>query len=1255
MSGQQPQGGSSSGKVFIPPRRNVPPARLARGGTTQQPQQQYTPPPYEINRSATVPSPGPGPHIAPRVSSGATVSIPSRGASALAFPGAPPIPPGGRNSFLPPPRRTVPVSSPYSHQQQGYPLQFPNPQPNQRQSVQVPRPTTTYGYPNGTYQSLDPYQQQQYSQQQQQFPSNPYQHAAIPQAYTPFTTSTDMPYVPSTQAFPEPQFFQNNQDAPDLPRRPLSFADSPESQARPHRHSISEASSHSDPFDDTIDNPRLARQGSDPSVRSGAPFIPPRSSAFMIPCRNASVQRPNIDTLLDEGATAYAAPRHDVEEALGKWRQARELAVKEKDLLREAKALSNMGCALRSLGHLQESLSDLRESWDLSTRYVEEAAWKSNSLWLQLVMRHADIDSDVEPEDGVGPGLNMGVGGNHSTTSSLSSLSTAARGIDVALDASQGPPIVVWFLQLTTNLGNAHYCLGQYQEAIQYHDMCKRLAEAVLEEYPLPAQFTLGNLQRTTSSASLPKVASIASLRADSSGSVAGSTTDAETGSTQSAAFSDAGPSTKTKIKLSYLHRQTLLAESRSLTHLGLCHQQLGLDDEALATHKQAESIVTFYSARLLLASTSTRKASLSSNPQDISTEVSAAEAATLANLGTSYYAKGRIPLALDCHDRAAKLYANIGDRIGRAKEEANLGCLSVEVGKVVNALQWANEIKGPLASSDGAAADNLDECRKYWGPPRLETVNWATGAPDEHAPEILGQPLFDQGILALYEVEKLFRESHDWIGRDFVMANLAVGYVLLHQPYLALYYLSRLVHEPTHDVSVVPPAHLFTPGADGIRPHDPARSDSLDAEGKEPPVGAIAAFLYPHVYFTLTQALFVLTRLQQENPSRPLFPPASAGTLDHGTGIPVMALEPVRRLFRAMDLPVHLEPTSLNDSVLTELLEGCRAALDAILKIRVHTVETLLYSGSTGVGSAAAVAAVPAAGMTLDASKGGLDMVKQKGAVTAITGGKVAWLVASAENSGSERVTDAFRRLYYEEAGGAFAKSAKDVLGFHMDRAPSIAPVNGHHQQHGVAARDSYAEPLPVQIPHASVKLDPLAGEGVVGIVLKALHRLGLDAAGGIESAPIPPTSTASSGNAVYPVLLAPLCALTADLTAHAQSTHARHLAAGLDLPALLGVPRTSVSATSSTLHHPPRTRLLAAATTIYASSIGVCAECAKTFASDLAPPEGQDVRDVVFVPPGVRKSQGPAVGSTAAAAGGSSVGLFPCAHFSWSDLPPV
>ncbi|KAJ3048645.1 hypothetical protein HK097_010354 [Rhizophlyctis rosea] len=511
---------------------------------------------------------------------------------------------------------------------------------------------------------------------------------------------------------------------PPARRRPSSIADASALYSYPEQQPPRPTS-----FDET--RPFLENHVGD--TRTTGPTIPKRLGS------NVPI---TVDDLLDAGGTAFAAPRHNVEEALAKWRQARNLAIEKGDLIREAKALSNIGAALRVQGRLNESLNELRTAWDVTTRYVQSVSGRSSSLWLQLVMRHADIDSDTE---GAAEVINY----------------AAVNGDKGGMDIASGPPIVVWYLQLTTNLGNGHFSLGQFQEAIQYYDMCRRMAEAVMEEYPLPASCPTPALSRNISGASA------GSVKVGTPGTPKDDKEDP---------FGTATPSSPSpRIKLSYLHRQTLLAHARALSHLGLCHQQLGLDEEALDNNLKAESLVTFYSNRAQLSqSFQTRRSSLS-HPYSQHLEVQAAEAAIIANVGTSYHAKGRLPTALQYHERSLKLFRNLPDEHGIAKQSINVGCLYMEVGKTLNTLHWIRDMDVASNHGVGGGDAELEACKRYWGPPRLDGVNIGEGAADEGAPEVAGKGMFDMGMVALYEEERVFRIHSDWTGLMCVWLNLGM------------------------------------------------------------------------------------------------------------------------------------------------------------------------------------------------------------------------------------------------------------------------------------------------------------------------------------------------------------------------------------------------------------------------------------------------------------------------------------------------
>ncbi|KAJ3044325.1 hypothetical protein HDV00_002645 [Rhizophlyctis rosea] len=944
MSNPPPRPGASSG-VYIPPRRNAP-VRPSPNGGPMPGAAGHGPP------MGAYPS-NPAVMIHPRT--GSAVNIPARNLSAAGLPER-----SGSVSrpFQAPPRTVIP------HYPGGVPTTqaYVPPHP----SSYTPSPTTPYGYPapynqppNGYAPSAGPYTPPAYNTptggyvQPGSYGGGGYvQPGANSGGYVqpgsaPLRPSnTPAPRVASLIAsnnYPNHNFAPEQASPVDqLPRRrPSSIADASSlyNYAEPSTPRPTSFDETARPFD---------AYGTEPA-RTGGPTIPKRLGS------NVPI---TVDDLLDAGGAAFAAPRHNIEEALAKWRQARNLAVENRDYIREAKALANIGAALRVQGKLNDSLNELRTAWDVTTRYVTSASARQSSVWLQLVMLHADIDSDTESAE----------------DPSFSSVGGGDKGPDV----SQGPPIVVWYLQLTTNLGNAHFSLGQYQEAIQYHDMCRRLAEAVMEEYPLPASCPPPALRsassKSTSSTDTPPPSTPVSERADS--------------------FASSAPTlvNSPRIKLSYLHRQTLLAHARALTHLALCHQQLGLDDEALDNNLKAELLVTFYSNKAQLSqSFQTRRSSLST-PYSQHLEVQAAEAAIIANVGTSYHAKGRLPSALSHHEKALKLFRNLPDEQGIAKESINVGCLYMEVGKILNSLHWIRDMD--VASHHGGEGQ-LEACKRYWGPPRLDGVNIGEGAVDEGAPEIAGKGMFDMGMVALYEEERVFRIHNDWHGLMCVWLNLAVGYVLLHQPYLALYYLAKMTPDPdasattTSALSSTPPTH-HTPQI--LRRHP----------------GSIPHFLHPHIHFTLCQTLFILTRMQEFHPEQPLFPePEGDAIPDHGTKLPVMDPALLRSLMEFLGVDSvgnNFSPATLNQESVIGMLERCKSVLHEVERVRSQVAQILLAGGGVG-----------------------FDVVKQKGVVGMSTEGKVEWSLGGV--NGFEGHYGRAGELF--EAGGGRGRMCGEFVGF--------------------------------------------------------------------------------------------------------------------------------------------------------------------------------------------------------------------------------
>ncbi|KAJ3290740.1 hypothetical protein HK104_006546 [Borealophlyctis nickersoniae] len=905
----------------IPPRQNngvfIPPRRVATGNTGTP----YYGAPIEPGAVRTPGAP-PGPIVvAPRIDSAGSVNIPRRNASAQGIPERQASVNPNRTTFQPPPRTVIPNYGNSVYVQPG----------SYAQPGAYAQPQGGYHQPAGGYVQPAGYS----------LPSRP----SISSGPAPRVTSLGAaPNYESPQIYIPPH--NNAQASPPLTETHYVASD-------PNSHSRRPSSVHSvnEPDSPSV-YPRGPSFDDEPRPGYGA-FVNQR---LQIRKRETSLQPITVDDLLDSGGEAFAAPRHNIEEALAKWRQARSLAVEKKDLLREAKALSNIGCALRVQGRLEESLSELLAAWEATTHYVIDASQRFSSLWLQLVMLHADIDGDAE---------GYGDGGQRP--------SSIHEGRDGAHEVSQGPPIVVWFLQLTTNLGNAYYSLGNYSDAIHYHDMCRRLAEAVLEEYPLPATFGMP----------LSRVASTASVN---SGTTLVGASDTNGDNRRDST------STKAKIKLSYLHRQTLLAQARALSHLGLCHQQLGLDDEALSCQLQAEAIVTFYSTRAQQSHSSQTRRSSATQTHVEHMEVQVAEASIVANVGTAHHAKGRILSALQYHERAGNFFRAIPDGLNSSKETANVGCLYMEVGKTINSLQWIRSMEMAGSNTGGGDAE-LFACKRFWGPPRLDHVNMGSGAVDESAAaEMAGKSMFDQGMVSLYEEARVLRAQNDWFGMVFIWANLAVGYVMLNQPYLALYYLSKLTQE----------VHLDTPPSP---PHTPPIARRA---------ARIPEVLRPHVYFALSQALFLLTRMQDFDLTQPLFPDPVDGVIpDHGTTLPVMDGELMRQVLASLGAEM-IDPNSLNNHTVLGLLDGCKRVLDELKSVRSQAAATLYASGSAT-----------------------FDTQRQRSVLTEAARGKIEWARAGKRSCGTNERTG-----HYVESRNALLNAAREMASTVRGEEPSAGTL---------------------------------------------------------------------------------------------------------------------------------------------------------------------------------------------------------------------
>ncbi|KAJ1565829.1 hypothetical protein HK096_009221 [Nowakowskiella sp. JEL0078] len=459
------------------------------------------------------------------------------------------------------------------------------------------------------------------------------------------------------------------------------------------------------------------------------------------------------------------------EEAISKWQSAIEAASLEGDLLRESKASCAMSVAYRILGYYDEALQYVQLSWKLSCSFVDEAQKISASLWVDLVSHCIELNSDLLAQS---TGKRKDVNMPHPYVSN-------------PVKEMQGPAIVVWFMQLTTAFGNAYYALGKHELSIRWHDICLSLADKVYEKFPMP--------------------------------------------------YSPDDPVILTlpRLKLSFVHRSTLLAQIRSLTHIGLCFQQLGQEQNAVSFHTHSQKYIRF----LLHHSPSTPHKSpfiqkeecaipvakihqslptaanspiiqLKTTSTDISFESAQKyHAAVLSNIGNSYYAKGLIPVSMDRHLRAAAMFRELDDNLGHARESANIGALWIELGRTITILEWLKRCNlfCNLQTRDAEIA-----AKENWGPPGLSGIKFPANTTDESTKVASGMKFLKGGTTHLYEQLEILKKCGDWAGMCTIWMNLAAGYCLMHQPHWALHNITRLLSSPRQTPNNSSINHPLTP-----------------------------------------------------------------------------------------------------------------------------------------------------------------------------------------------------------------------------------------------------------------------------------------------------------------------------------------------------------------------------------------------------------------------------------------------------------
>ncbi|KAI9330212.1 hypothetical protein DFJ73DRAFT_97380 [Zopfochytrium polystomum] len=1043
------------------------------------------------------------------------------------------------------------------------------------------------------------------------------------------------------------------------------------------------------------DDTAMNRSSSKGSSLSGVPLVSPtttsNSSQPSVPIPQAPViperraKRKTVDELLDLGAALFSPPHSDFHAAFVKWDMANSQAELEKDYFSQARALSNMGCAYRALSKFENALNYLKKSWAASLAYCKEQeyllqtgamspnATQESSHWYGIVSRTLDLDNPDLYTAELGDPIDILTSSfdassisekyarrSHSVKSSASN-SSAQSGLSTN-EPFCGPPIVIWFMNLTTNLGNAYFSLGKFEHAVNWHAKCLLLAETVLEENPLPPEF-------------------------DNSANEAG-----RMGNRPNAAPSRSNQ----KIKLSFLHQSTIMAQSRSLTHIGVCCQFLGLDDSALQCHSHASSILGFYAERSpsFVASggnappsprsTVTSHNSGSDNAKGKSrdgdentvtsstpnprawqnTQLDCVQATISANLAASYHAKGRLPAAIERLERAAKQFKSANDVLGSARVRASLGAMKIEVGRVLGSLHWIRNME-----VQAVGAGEVNECMRYWGPPRLKGVNLSSGEWDEAANISVGSPWVCDGIQVILDELRIMKEKEDLFGVLTSLLNIASGYTVQKHPYMALHAIGQLLPEQQKSLTNIYMA---------------ARESR-----------SIPQFLHLHACYTICQAVFLLTRLQR-SPEQVLYPGPIPDDTD---GFPFFNPIPINSVLSELGMGF----VSIDLPELDSLIAGYLSSQDTVNRTRMEVQSSLSYSVLYSYIGGSAVAETPAAprggsssqpnatlGRDVSTALGntaaqaammgvgtGMDSMRQKTALISAMGGKADWMLAARYDIVfNERPA----REYYIQGTLKLDRAAKETvkaLTAGSTSGPPLSPIGGSSSSlvpgTGTLAADLAGT--------GRTSTDPALTSADSGLVSAFFSLTGAAFAVPPVNPSAPPTyhhALPCFSPVVTPALRATsfaspaLFALAADTMAFAAfqlqaragavgaatgyggSTSAAAVAAaaaasGLDLLSILRIP----------MHPGPakvHRELLSAAASMYCALLGWCETCMRDCLRE--PDSGVDIvfigRDnTVGLSTEPRNKDGPEIvaSSSASTHSGDTIktNKFPCEHYYW------
>lgn len=578
-----------------------------------------------------------------------------------------------------------------------------------------------------------------------------------------------------------------------------------------------------------------------------------------------------IENLLDEGniEASKQAPNNKV--ALDKFYAAYGLALKDNDLILQSKALSNVSCILRRNGNVQNALAVMKLSWKKTSTYIEFNCLRGVSVWLRLVVDIVENEFDDEH-----------------------SLALNARDSDRNFnddDFAKGPPLVVWFMQLLNNMGNCHFSAGNIENAVKYYSLCMDLATNVLEEYPLPADYTTVVGEEITS-----RGLSGQNKTLNRSTSVRVSLKDNERISR-----SENPKKGKGRPELSYLHKETVLSLSRSKTLLGICYQSLGLDELALEYQKDALGNILSYINGRNIPILDITKTQTNSTRDFIETE-----ACIKSNLGSAYYVKGDIPLAWQFHENSKAIYKSIGFEDSVVIQSINIGSLYSATAKLLNSAQWIKTIESYNEDmSEDKKASFIESISNLWNPPvfisqlkRLKNGSSAKVLSPDNTAYMYGIQMIDKSICTLFEQEEYLRKAKSYKSLSALWMNVANAYFQLQNPYLGLYFLGLIVNEAESSKiaeSLASDEVLYklkeNITIDDIK-HDIFKSHLLDDSAK------------PYLYYLIAQGFFLLSHFSTDDSLVFNIKGKNHDSTikDFGTGFDVLLPNSINKLLKVLD-----------------------------------------------------------------------------------------------------------------------------------------------------------------------------------------------------------------------------------------------------------------------------------------------------------------------------------------------------------------